>query len=96
MDLSSILRDDYDNRNKKLNKKLFLEQYLRYSRFADNYSKKMMEEGFYMNCARDIIWFIERINLGQTHGGEAYTWLKDAIDDLVESRFEKFYRGLLQ
>ncbi len=94
MDLSSILRDDYDNRNIKLNKKLFLKEYLGHSKFAKKYSKKTMEEGFYINCVRDIIWFIERINLKQTRGGEVYTWLKDAFEDLTRNRFEKFYPGL--
>jgi len=94
MDLSSILRNDYDSRNKKLNKKLFLKEYLKYSKFAKNYSKKTMEEGFYMNCVRDIIWFAERINLKQTRDGEVYTWLKDAFGDLTRDRFEKFYPGL--
>jgi len=96
MDLSSILRNDYDNRNAKLDKKLFLEAYLKYSRFAKNYSKKTMEEGFYINCVRDIIWFVERINLGQDRSGEVYTWLKDAFEDLTRGRFEKFYLDLFQ
>ncbi|OGD61189.1 hypothetical protein A3A71_01165 [Candidatus Berkelbacteria bacterium RIFCSPLOWO2_01_FULL_50_28] len=87
IDLSSILRNDYDNRNAKLDKRSFLDEYLKYSKYSKEFSDQKLIEGFYMNCFREIVWFIERINLDETHGGEVDTWLKDAVNDLKRNEF---------
>jgi len=94
LDLSSILRNDYDERNILLDKNLFIKTYLKNSVYFNKFSFKKIKEGFYINCIRDLIWFIKRLEYNTDTKDETIDWIKDAFDDVVYERFDNFYKDL--
>jgi hypothetical protein len=92
VDLCSLLRNDYENRN-NFNKQLFFRSYKYFS--WKNFSVSDFKYWFNLNSFRDIIWFIKRLEEWKDKNWEVINWLNDAYTEIIKDNFDSFYSDLI-